>query len=370
MSLDNIEGRRKLLSKVRTNISRLTCTVALTIPIVIASARSAAAEQDTTAPASGLQCVTANDAALDAMGQGRLLEARKYVAQCAHVNCPTLIREECAKLSSDWANSQPRLTFEIVGAWGERLSDVRVWVDGSPVDRSTPLEVDPGEHEGRFERAGYVAKKQVFDVKDRNPVLHVELVPDAVPKEVAVPQEAVQKTIIPKAVAPKAVTPQTATQKPGSPATPSPTGQSLNPTLDTDILSDEATTDTQEPDASPLTRLQVVGIIGVGVGALGLATGGVMLMSASGDHEKSLRNGCNANAQCTTPRGKELADAAREKANFATPFVLGGAALILGNAALFMLEAFGSERDDRAGELQVQPLLGLNGGGVNVAGHF
>lgn len=195
---------------------------------------------------------------------------------------------------------------------------------------------------------------RVLDVKDRNPVWHVELAPVAV-----------QEAIAPKAVTSNAESLAASPQTDGS----------VKPALDTDIAPSEEATVMQEPDASSLSAgslstAQFVGAIGAGVGVLALATGGAMLILANSDHEQSLDSGCNANAECTTPRGKELADAARDKANLATPFVLGGAALVLGGAALFLIDPFASEPDARAGKLQVQPLIGLGVGGVNLAGCF
>jgi hypothetical protein len=86
--------------------------------------------------------------------QGRLVEARARLLECAQTTCPALVRDECAVLGREVEAALPSVVLGAVDADGQPTSEPMVSIDGSwelvPLDGGS-LRLDPGEHRLRFQ---------------------------------------------------------------------------------------------------------------------------------------------------------------------------------------------------------------------------
>jgi hypothetical protein len=88
--------------------------------------------------------------------QGRLVQARARLADCATPACPALVRNECAALESEVQDALPSIIPAALDARGQLTSEPTLSVDGSaellPLD-GHPVVLDPGQHQLRFQYA-------------------------------------------------------------------------------------------------------------------------------------------------------------------------------------------------------------------------
>ena len=85
--------------------------------------------------------------------QRRLLEARTLLRVCSGATCPAAIRADCVEWLDQLARSLPTVVVT-ARAKGVDLADVRVFIDGKLIAErlsGAALEVDPGQHQFRFE---------------------------------------------------------------------------------------------------------------------------------------------------------------------------------------------------------------------------
>ncbi len=334
-------GKRQLtmpLLSARRQLAWVTVAANLTflIPeLALAQDIQAAPTSNTTDTPSVDQCITASEAALESMSQDLILEARKHAKVCAHPGCPDVIREECLRLGEQWASSQPRLTFRVVGPTGEDVPAARVVLNGSAIGQpGDPVEVNPGEHVAHFEAAGYVSQKQTLVVNKGDGTRLWRATLEATPVEK--PAQAAADSASPRVAENSAVR-----------------DSSLGATKEA------------------FSTMEVTGIAVAGVGVLGLATSGVFMLLAKRDYDDSVDEGCNSRGECPTQKGVDFADAARDKANIATPFVIGGGALVLGGAALYFLgDTLFARGEARSAHVNVQPVLSRGVAGFSVDGQF
>ncbi len=123
----------------------LLCTAVCALPTRTASALDAE------------ECVSLHASGQDARENGKLTAARTSFLQCASEACPTVVREECARLLASTETSLPTVVFEARNAAGETENDVEVSVDGNVIAdklRATAIGIDPGEHDFRFRGPG------------------------------------------------------------------------------------------------------------------------------------------------------------------------------------------------------------------------
>lgn len=103
------------------------------------------------------ECISANEVAIKARSEARLLEARDKVLVCASLSCPGEIRAECERHLGDLNAAIPTVVFEVRDAAGNDLVGVRVSMDGKPLAArldGTAIPFDPGAHTFRFEMDG------------------------------------------------------------------------------------------------------------------------------------------------------------------------------------------------------------------------
>ena len=88
--------------------------------------------------------------------QGRLVQARARLADCATPACPALVRNECAALEREVDAALPSVIPEALDARGQPTSEPTLSVDGSSellaLD-GRPVALDPGQHQLRFQYA-------------------------------------------------------------------------------------------------------------------------------------------------------------------------------------------------------------------------
>jgi hypothetical protein len=104
-------------------------------------------------------CLSSSERAIQLRARHELRAARAELLQCAAASCPGEIRQECAVQVDKVTLAIPTLVFAVKNVAGKELSAVRVSMDGHVIAEQLEgiaLELDPGEHEFRFEVAGEI----------------------------------------------------------------------------------------------------------------------------------------------------------------------------------------------------------------------
>ncbi|MBL8611017.1 MAG: hypothetical protein JNL38_26985 [Myxococcales bacterium] len=122
-------------------------------------------------------CVEASERGQLARDAGELLTARRELSLCAQSSCPNPLRADCLRWLEDVTGSIPSVVIGAKDDRGADLVDVRVAIDGRSLGDAAAglaLELDPGRHVARFERAGSEAVEVRFVLRagERNrPIL-------------------------------------------------------------------------------------------------------------------------------------------------------------------------------------------------------
>lgn len=127
--------------------SHLTA-IAMAITLTAAPARA----DDATRQA----CRDAYEGGQELRKAGRLRDARARFAECARNVCPSFVQTDCARWGDEIATEQPSLMFVARRSDGTDVS-VRVSADGVSLPdyrAGVWVEIDPGEHDFRFESEG------------------------------------------------------------------------------------------------------------------------------------------------------------------------------------------------------------------------
>ena len=112
-----------------------------------------AAQAEAGADASKVECLQHHETAQILRRGRRLLEARAALQACSRAACPGPIRSDCIDWLEQVGRSLPSLVVT-ASARGADLANVRVFIDGKLVAarlNGSALEIDPGEHQFRFE---------------------------------------------------------------------------------------------------------------------------------------------------------------------------------------------------------------------------
>jgi hypothetical protein len=126
-------------------LARATATLALLIAPRLASATP-----------SKDQCVDADTQAQSLRRSGKLLGAREALRVCVDQGCPKLVSEDCTKRLDDLESAIPSITFAAKDVGGRDLSAVTVTIDQKPfADHldGTAIDLDPGQHTFFFKAA-------------------------------------------------------------------------------------------------------------------------------------------------------------------------------------------------------------------------
>lgn len=114
-------------------------------------------------------CVAAHLTAQRLRRDGRLRAAKESLVACSRSSCPQVLVEECGPWLREVEQTLPSIVFEAVGPDGLDVADARVLIDGEVlVERldGKAVEVDPGEHVLRYERAGWPSIEQMVLIRE------------------------------------------------------------------------------------------------------------------------------------------------------------------------------------------------------------
>ena len=140
-------------------------------------------------------CVAAHLTAQRLRRDGRLRAAKESLVACSRSSCPQVLVEECGPWLREVEQTLPTIVFEAVGPDGLDVADARVLIDGEVlVERldGKAVEVDPGEHVLRYERAGWPSIEQMVLIREgdkgRRVAVRFEKAPAPLQESVSAPR--------------------------------------------------------------------------------------------------------------------------------------------------------------------------------------
>lgn len=165
--------------------------------VALLSSHAAAAPHASRPPAGAAKatCLAAHEEALSLRSQKKPHAAREKFVACARAECPTVVRRECGEQVALVEKDAPTVVLEARDEAGADTTAVKVSMDGNvlaPRLTGAAVDVEPGEHLFRFERAdGKAIEQRVLVVegeKNRKVVAEfASLVPKPPPGEAGPP---------------------------------------------------------------------------------------------------------------------------------------------------------------------------------------
>lgn len=258
-------------------------------------------------------CLASFTKAQKSRREGRLIEARSALILCSQPACPAEIVSKCTPWLREVKAAVPSIIVVARDANDNDILDARISIDGEEVPtslRGRPIEIDPGTHRLLVQPPGHA------DID-----LHVVVV-----------QSEKNRVIVAKVAAPPAPPPLIA-----PPPRP-------------------------EPEVAPAETSALSGIspwawVGFGIGAAGLAAGTVTGVIAI-DRADDLEATCPGTL-CSTSYEADFDEGARFAHASTAMFIVGGAGIALGIAALIWL---GDSADD--------PQLSVGPDHISLGGRF
>lgn len=116
--------------------------------------------------------------------QHKLIEAQAQFHLCAHPQCPTGMRSDCAGWLDAVERSMPTVVLAATDGAGASITDVAVQMDGRPVMAGldgTAIDVNPGMHKFRFERPDGSTAERIVQVNEGEKSLQIGVVIEAFP---------------------------------------------------------------------------------------------------------------------------------------------------------------------------------------------
>jgi hypothetical protein len=116
--------------------------------------------------------------------QHKLIEARAQFLVCAHPECPTGMHSDCAGWLDAVERSMPTVVLAATDGNGASIADVAVQIDGKPVVAGldgTAMDVNPGIHKFRFERADGSTAERIVQVNEGEKSVQIAVVFEALP---------------------------------------------------------------------------------------------------------------------------------------------------------------------------------------------
>ncbi len=123
------------------------CAFLLALTGAAAAQTSGGAEQEL--------CVAGHEKAQELRLTGKLIESKRALLTCTEEQCPSMVRADCVRWLEEVESAIPTVVIVAVADAGDEV-DVSVTIDGTLVTRTLngqPIELDPGVHEMKFERA-------------------------------------------------------------------------------------------------------------------------------------------------------------------------------------------------------------------------
>lgn len=124
------------------------------------------------------QCIAAHVEAQRLQKSAKLREARAALVRCSDPACPSVLVQECTELFSKLDGAVPSLVFVARDPEGKDIADARVLDGGTLIlERldGKAIEVDPGEHVFRIERAGLPPVERKLVVREGDKLRRVEV---------------------------------------------------------------------------------------------------------------------------------------------------------------------------------------------------
>jgi hypothetical protein len=145
----------------------------IAIPLLLAATAALAAATGTHAARAAdptlSDCISANEASLQARADHKLRQAREQSLLCAADRCPSEMRDQCRHRVAQVNATMPTIVFAVQDGSGADLGAVKVSMDGTPIaDRleGTAISLDPGEHKFTFEVAGQPPVEKTFILRE------------------------------------------------------------------------------------------------------------------------------------------------------------------------------------------------------------
>lgn len=109
------------------------------------------------------KCIAAAEAGQQLRSEGKLVSARKKFGVCTALECPVVVRRDCARWVEDLDATTPSITVRVEDGSGNEVPEATVTLDGEKLPpiaegRSTPL--DPGTHKVVWEHDGKKTEKE------------------------------------------------------------------------------------------------------------------------------------------------------------------------------------------------------------------
>jgi hypothetical protein len=150
-------------------VKRTLLVLAFVSSAVPAYAAPTSKSRDPVALATKAACLAAHEGGQALRTQKKLHAARERFLACAKSECPAVLRKECGEQVEALEADAPSLAFEARDEKGSADPSVKVSIDGEVVtDHLTgaSIDVEPGEHAIRFERAdGKVIEQKILVVE-------------------------------------------------------------------------------------------------------------------------------------------------------------------------------------------------------------
>jgi len=112
-------------------------------------------------------CVAAAEGAQRQRAANKLLQARASLAICSREVCPAVVRNDCNRWRLEVEGAVPTILLRARDSKGQELTDVKVWLDGTPITDKLdgiPIEVDPGQHQLAAEHQGSKKFQKEFTI--------------------------------------------------------------------------------------------------------------------------------------------------------------------------------------------------------------
>jgi hypothetical protein len=131
-------------------------------------------------------CASAYESAQLLRQRGKLVDARAAALTCARATCPEVARKDCATWADEVTREIPTVVVAVRDADGRDVGGPRISIDGdlrSDAGAGRALELDPGVHAFRVERAGYATIEERVTVVqgERDRILRFALRANAAP---------------------------------------------------------------------------------------------------------------------------------------------------------------------------------------------
>ena len=152
---------------MRGPLTRRFAAIATMSVVVLAVSPAMAQRRSAPAPSKGggakAACLAAHEDATSLLTQKKPHAAHDKFVACARAECPTVVRKECGEQLAIVEKDAPTVALEARDEAGMDTTTLKVTIDGAPIaDRLTgaAIDVEPGEHVFRFERADGKAIEQ------------------------------------------------------------------------------------------------------------------------------------------------------------------------------------------------------------------